>query len=109
MRWLLVVLALMVIGLQYRLWYGEGSLAQMAEIRQQLEAQRRKNREMAERNRILVEEVAGLKSGLEAVEERARKDLGMVARGETFYLVVDESRRQPPRPSKGSAVEPSPP
>ncbi len=109
MRWLLVVLVLMVIGLQYRLWFGEGSVAQMAEIRQQLEAQRRKNREMAERNRILAEEVAGLKSGLEAVEERARKDLGMVARGETFYLVVDESRPEPANPPTAPAGKPSRP
>lgn len=109
MRWLLVVLVLMLIGLQYRLWIGEGSLAQMAEIRQQLETQRHNNQEMAERNRILAQEVAGLKSGLEAVEERARKDLGMVARGETFYLVVDESRPEPPRPSTGQASKSSSP
>lgn len=93
MRWIVGLLVLLLIGLQYRLWFGEGSLAQKTELERQLAEQRIRNEHLAERNHILAEQVAGLKSGLEAVEERARIDLGMIDEGETFYLVVEERHR----------------
>lgn len=102
MRWLMIILAVMLLGLQYRLWFGEGSLAQKAGLERQVEAQTARNEKLAERNRILTEEVIGLKSGFDAVEERARTDLGMIKEDETFFLVVDSQLGQrgktPPSP-----------
>ncbi len=95
MRWLVAILAVMLLGLQYRLWLGEGSLAQKANLERQVEEQIARNAELAERNRVLAEEVAGLKSGLEAIEERARADLGMIKQDETFFLVVDSRVPEP--------------
>lgn len=90
MRWLLVILTLILLFLQYRLWVGEGSLAQKQVLEHKVEAQRQENAVLRERNQILANEVSNLKDGLESVEERARKDLGMIKDGETFYMVVDK-------------------
>ena len=99
MRWLVTILVLLLVGLQYRLWLGEGSLAQKTGLERQVAEQAARIEVLAERNRVLAEEVAGLKSGLDAIEERARNDLGMVKQDETFFLVVDSNvpeRRDPP-------------
>lgn len=99
MRWLVIILAVMLLGLQYRLWFGEGSFAQKAGLERQVQAQTARNEKLAERNRVLTEEVVGLKSGLDAVEERARTDLGMIKEDETFFLVVDSQLGQRGTPS----------
>jgi cell division protein FtsB len=90
MRWLLVLLTLILLFLQYRLWVGEGSLAQKQVLEHKVESQKKENALLRERNHILANEVSNLKEGLESVEERARKDLGMIKDGETFYMVVDK-------------------
>lgn len=90
MRWLNVLLLVMLLGLQYRLWIGPGSWAQIASLNETIARQRQLDERLSGRNRMLEGEVLNLKSGLEAVEEHARSDLGMIKRGETFYLVVDK-------------------
>jgi cell division protein FtsB len=90
MRWLNVVLLVMLVGLQYRLWIGPGSWAQIAALNDTIAKQRQLDDRLAGRNQMLEGEVLSLKSGFEAIEEHARNDLGMVRRGETFYLVVDK-------------------
>ncbi len=83
--WLVLLLALMLAGLQYRLWVGDGSLAQVAELEDQIATQREENLRLLERNRQLQAEVMELKEGMETVEERARYELGMIKEGETLY------------------------
>jgi len=92
MRWLLIVLSLILMFLQYRLWVGEGSLAQRQVLKHKVEVQQQENEVLRERNRVLANEVGNLKEGLESVEERARTDLGMIKEGETFYMVVDKEK-----------------
>lgn len=94
MRWLLVILAALLVIFQYRLWIGEGSLAQKVNLERRVERQRLENERFRERNRVLAVEVEDLKDGLESVEERARGDLGMIKQGETFYMVI-EPRKNP--------------
>ncbi|TWI55505.1 cell division protein FtsB [Pseudomonas duriflava] len=84
--WLFPVLILALVGLQYRLWVGDGSLAQVKELREQIDTQNKENKQLLERNRILEAEVVELKKGMETVEERARHELGMVKEGETLFL-----------------------
>ncbi|MBH9365060.1 septum formation initiator family protein [Pseudomonas aeruginosa] len=79
--WLFVVLILALAGLQYRLWVGDGSLAQVRDLQKQIADQHGENERLLERNRILEAEVAELKKGTETVEERARHELGMVKDG----------------------------
>lgn len=87
--WLFIVLILLLAGLQYRLWGGEGSLAQVSRLQQQIAEQRGENERLLERNRILEAEVMELKRGMETVEERARQELGMLKEGETLYLLTE--------------------
>jgi cell division protein FtsB len=87
--WLLVVLLLLVVGLQYRLWVGDGSLAQVTDLKHQIAEQQGENQRLLERNRILEAEVMELKKGMETVEERARHELGMVKEGETLYQLTE--------------------
>ncbi|MNQ67456.1 Cell division protein FtsB [compost metagenome] len=87
--WLFVVLILLLVGLQYRLWVGDGSLAQVTDLQQQIAEQKGENERLLERNRILEAEVLELKKGMETVEERARHELGMVKEGETLYQIAE--------------------
>lgn len=89
MKWLVAILLVLLLALQYRLWVGEGSLADVVRLKNEIEAQSLENQRLQQRNKILAAEVKGLKSGLDAVEERAREDLGMIKPGETFYMVVE--------------------
>ncbi|WXL27207.1 cell division protein FtsB [Ectopseudomonas mendocina] len=87
--WVFVVLLALLAGLQYRLWVGDGSLAQVRELKQQILDQQGENQQLQERNRILEAEVMELKSGMETVEERARHELGMLKEGETLYQLAE--------------------
>ncbi|WP_286977253.1 cell division protein FtsB [Pseudomonas sp.] len=87
--WLFLVLILLLGGLQYRLWVGDGSLAQVTDLKHQISDQEGENERLLERNRILEAEVRELKKGMETVEERARHELGMVKEGETLYLLAE--------------------
>ncbi len=88
--WLVGLLVLILGALQYRLWLGEGSLAQVNLLKQQIAEQQGENERLLERNRVLEAEVRELKSGLETVEERAREELGMVKEGETLYQLTGD-------------------
>lgn len=87
--WLLIVLLVMLMGLQYRLWLGDGGIAQGAQLKQQITEQKSENERLFERNRVMDAEVMELKKGMETVEERARYELGMVKEGETLYLLAE--------------------
>lgn len=91
MKWLALGLFLLLLVSQYRLWFAdEGSMAELHRLEQEIERQQAFNRELEERNARLEQEVIELQQGLETVEERARRDLGMIRDGETYYQVVDE-------------------
>lgn len=83
---LLVLLSL----LQYRLWVGAGSLAEVSQLKHAIKTQEQENKTLDERNRALDAEVKDLKQGLAAIEERARSELGMIRKGETFFQFVEE-------------------
>ncbi len=88
MRLLLACLALLLILLQYRLWVGDGGIMELRGLRGDIQRQEARNGTLTERNRALEAEVRDLKNGLDAVEERARVELGMIRDGETFYRVI---------------------
>ena len=89
MKVLLVSLCTLTLVLQYQLWVGEGGVRALNLLEQALDDQRQVNAELQERNRLLEIEVLDLKTGLEAVEERARSELGMIGSDETFVLVIE--------------------
>jgi cell division protein FtsB len=102
MRWLLVILLVLLAGLQFRLWVGEGSLAHRAELNRQITGQENENQALRERNALIATDVESLKTNLNAIEEKARADLGMIKQGETFYLVIDKD----PSSSKNKGSKP---
>lgn len=85
MKWLWVISLALLAALQYRLWVGEGSLAHVTQLKQDIASQQGENEKLLERNRVLTAEVIELKQGLETIEERARHELGMVKEGETLF------------------------
>lgn len=85
---------MVLVGMQYRLWFGPGSLAELAALKRDVESQQVSNRELETRNRLLEVEVADLKDGLDTVEEIAREQLGMVREGEKFFLIIDKDELQ---------------
>lgn len=94
MRILVAILLILFLLLQYDLWVGDGSLATVWHLKQEIKQQKAENRQLRERNRALEAEVQDLKQGLEALEERARNELGMIKKGETFIQVIEEEEKQ---------------
>ena len=88
-RWLLLVLALLTGWLQHRLWMGPGNSGQVQALQAQVDAQKRDNAGLQQRNDALAAEVMDLKDGASAIEERARSELGMIRPGEKFYRAVE--------------------
>lgn len=83
------ILLLILVLLQWRLWVGDGGVQELTQLEQELAAQKLENEALQQRNQMLENEILDLKNGEEAVEERARSDLGMIREGETFYMVID--------------------
>jgi cell division protein FtsB len=88
---LLIILMVLLAGLQFRLWVGEGSLAHQFELDTQIDEQRNENQLLKRRNEKVAQEVESLKTNLDSIEEKARRDLGMIKEGEIFYLVIDKN------------------
>ncbi|MGZ5583967.1 MAG: cell division protein FtsB [Usitatibacter sp.] len=88
MKFLGYILAALILALQYPLWIGKGSWLKVWELDRQLAQQREGNARLKARNDALDAEVRDLKQGLEAIEERARLELGMIRKDEIFYQVV---------------------
>lgn len=92
MKRFLLALIVLLISLQYRLWLGDKSLADSIHLQEQITIQQDSNAQLVARNQVLREEISDLRSGTEAIEERARNELGMVKEGETFFRVVGGDR-----------------
>ena len=93
MRWMLVILGIVVIALQGELWFTADGYRKTVNLRTAVAEQRGLNEQLRQRNTSLDAEVVNLKQGLEAAEERARTDLGLIGQGETFYQVVTTADR----------------
>jgi cell division protein FtsB len=88
MKILATTLAVLILALQYPLWMGKGSWTKVWELERSLAQQRDTNARLKARNEALDAEVRDLKQGLEAIEEHARLELGMIRRDEVFYQLV---------------------
>lgn len=90
----MIVLTILMVLLQYRLWLSHDGLPPLLRLHHQVEKQKLDNEKLIERNQVLAAEVQDLKSGLDALEERARSELGMVKPGETFFHVIEDTDEQ---------------
>lgn len=89
-----IIFVLILVLLQYRLWVGNGSITEVNELKDQIARIEAENKLLRERNQSLAAEVLDLKQGHEAIEERARSEMGMVKYDETFYQIIDYSAAQ---------------
>jgi len=89
LRWLALILIALLIGLQVKLWVGDGGMRDLRAIRARVSEQQAENAKLKQRNDALHADVEDLKHGQDAVEARARSQLGLVKPGEVFYQVVN--------------------
>lgn len=89
-RTLLIVLLILLLLVQYRLWIGDNSLAERERLRQEIAQQQLEIERLQARNEVVAREVEALKDGLDEIEARAREELGLIKDGETYYLILDD-------------------
>lgn len=94
MRVLFAILLFVLVALQVKLWFGEGGYRDVQRLAERVEQQAAENEVLAQRNRELQAEVEDLRQGLEAIEERARSELGLIKQNEEFYQVVPEQEKK---------------
>ena len=86
---LLTFLVLLLIVLQWQLWFGDSSINKKAQIEELLNIKKIENEKLEKRNNQIAREIIGLKKGRQSVEEKAREELGMIKSGETFFFVSE--------------------
>jgi cell division protein FtsB len=89
LRYVALILLILLLALEIKLWTGDGGMREVWRLEQRLDEQRKENQKLKARNEALAAEVQDLKSGKEAIEERARSELGLVKPGEVFYQIVE--------------------
>ncbi len=99
MRLFTLVLMLVLALLQQKLWFGKNGLVEYRQTSEDVIRQQADNQQLKERNQMLYKEIDDLKSGLEAIEELARNDLGFVKPTETFYRIIPKEGKNSPQPS----------
>jgi cell division protein FtsB len=99
MRLLIFILLGVLVALQYRLWVGAGSQAELHALRQEIVQRKAELERLRNRNLQLQAEVEDLRNGEAALEERARDELGMIKAGEAFIQVIEHGKEpDPPAP-----------
>ncbi len=89
MKVIIIILSVMLLLLQSKLWFGDASVRDVLNLKQTVTEQQARNDQVRQRNSVLAAEVEDLKTGLEAIEERARSELGMIKEDETFIHIVE--------------------
>ena len=88
---ILVILVSLFCALQYRLWFGKHSIPVYLALQAEVEQRQKQNANLAQRNKLLAADINDLKIGLDAIEERARNELGLIKEGETFYRIIPKA------------------
>jgi len=99
MRGLVVALTVLLLLVQYSLWFGRGGMRDVASLKEQIAAQEAENARLDARNNALLAEVMDLKQGMDAIEEVARSEMGMIRKGEVFFQVLETPPPSPPAPA----------
>jgi cell division protein FtsB len=92
MRAITVLLLVFLVLLQYRLWFGKNSVPDYLALEAEVQRQQLDNNKLKYRNKLLYADTDDLKSGVEAIEERARNELGMIKEGETFFRLIPSEK-----------------
>jgi cell division protein FtsB len=105
LRYVALILLILLIALEIKLWAGEGGMRDVWRLEQRLAEQKQQNVKLKQRNEALAAEVEDLKSGKDAIEERARSELGLIKPGETFYQIVEPKSGEKKTDEKKSDVK----
>ena len=89
MKWVALILVVIFTTLQYRIWFGESSFREIKQQREKVDNIRKENKELELRNQKIVAEITDLRDGKDALEERARYQLGMIKEGEVFIRILE--------------------
>jgi len=89
---LALVLLILLVWLQYKIWLQDGGIPEVLQLQQEVESVKTEVDKLEERNASLDAEVQDLKKGLDAIEERARSEMGMIKEGEVYYQVIDSDK-----------------
>jgi cell division protein FtsB len=92
MRAITALLLIFLMLLQYRLWFGKNSVPDYLALEEEVQRQHLDNNKLRQRNKLLYADTDDLKSGVEAIEERARNELGMIKEGETFFRLIPSDK-----------------
>jgi cell division protein FtsB len=95
LKLIVAILFVLLIWLQYKLWLGDGGIPEVLELEQEIDTVQSEVNQLQERNKALDAEVMDLKKGIEAIEERARSEMGMIKKDEIYYQVIDSDSEQP--------------
>ena len=106
MKWIIALLAGLLLLLQYRLWLGDGSILEVLHLQNEKATAAAEHAQLDERNAALDAEVKDLKAGLGAIEERARSELGMIGKDETFYQFVQPKKTQTTNAPESNSAAP---
>jgi len=94
-----LILLVLLIWLQYKIWLQDGGIPEVLQLQKEVDIEQSEVEKLQERNQSLDAEVKDLKKGLDAIEERARSEMGMIKKGEVYYQVIESEK------SKSSADE----
>ncbi|MDH5425468.1 MAG: cell division protein FtsB [Gammaproteobacteria bacterium] len=88
MKIIITILVVLLLYFQFKLWVGDGGIPDVMHVQNEVDNAKIEEKKLQERNKALAAEVHDLKQGLEAIEERARNELGMIKKDETFYQII---------------------
>ena len=94
MRIISIILLIFLLLLQYRLWFGKNSVPDYYGLKEDVQRQMLANEKLKNRNKILYADIDDLKSGVQAIEESARNELGMIKEDETFFRIIPSEDNQ---------------
>lgn len=94
MKIIITILVVLLLYFQFKLWVGDGGVPDVMHLQNEVDAAKLQENKLKERNKALAAEVSDLKQGLEAAEERARNELGMIRNGETFYQIIKPAEQE---------------
>ena len=94
MKIIAFVLLVLLIWLQYKIWLQDGGIPEVIQLQQEIEVVKTEVQKLQDRNSSLDAEVKDLKKGLDAIEERARSEMGMIKEGEVYYQVIESEKNK---------------
>jgi len=92
-RWIILLLAMIFLFMQIKIWISKDGYQQMNNLQENVKTQNKNNAQLRIRNEKLKVEIEDLKVGIEAIEERARTDLGLIGKDEVMYIIIEPKKK----------------